>query len=155
MSVPDSAQLRKNTLPLWGLLLALCAIACNAGFFLSIPLQGGIAWLSLLFAVVALILVAFGLWRAYGQPHIYGGKSKSLVLALIALLPIALSTYGFVQMRKLPSAAAATQVGQKAPDFTLPDTSAKPVSLDQLLAPASPGSAAPKAVLLIFYRGYW
>ena len=49
------------------------------------------------------------------------------------------------------------QVGQRAPDFTLADSTGRSVSLDDLLA-AEPGnlaSSGPKAVLLIFYRGYW
>jgi hypothetical protein len=157
--VPDAAELRKtahkNIAPWWGLLMAICAIGCNAAFFVSIPWQGAIAWLSLLFAALALVFLAVGLWRAYGQARVYGGKVLSVVLAVIALLPVGLSAVGFVATRKLPSAAAAPQVGQKVPDFTLPDTTGKPMSLDQLFAPASPGSQSPKAVLLIFYRGYW
>jgi peroxiredoxin len=48
-------------------------------------------------------------------------------------------------------------VGQQAIDFTLTDTSGQPVSLDQLFMPAAddPQATTPKAVLLIFYRGYW
>jgi len=158
-AVPDAIEPltkpRRNTAPWWGLLLATCAIGCNAGFFVSIPWQGAIAWLSLLFAAMALVFVAVGLWRAYGQAHVYGGKVLSVVLAVIALLPAGLSVFGFVETRRLPSAAAAPQVGQRVPDFSLPDTSGKVVSLDQLFAPASSESQAPKAVLLIFYRGYW
>jgi hypothetical protein len=157
--VPDAAEPpkkpRKNAAPWWGLLFAICAIGCNAGFFVTIPWQGTIAWLSLLFAAMALIFLAAGLWRAYGQARVYGGRVSSVVLFVIALLPVGLSAYGFVEARKLPSTAAAPQVGQKVPDFTLPDTAGQPVSLNQLLAPASPGSQPPKAVLLIFYRGYW
>ncbi|HZE25074.1 MAG TPA: hypothetical protein VE054_13850 [Blattabacteriaceae bacterium] len=74
----------------------------------------------------------------------------------------------------MPSSAAAPQVGQKVPDFTLADTSGNKVSLDQLLGKAdasvsasantATGQAIPvglstatptKAVLLVFYRGYW
>ena len=158
-AVPDAAELRKttrrNTAPWRGLLFATCAVGCNAGFFVTIAWQDAIAWLSLLFAAMALIFLAAGLWRAYGQGRVYGGRVSSVVLSVIALLPVGLSAYGFVEARKLPSAAAAPQVGQKVPDFTLPDTAGQPVSLDQLLAPASPGSRPPKAVLLIFYRGYW
>jgi hypothetical protein len=157
--VPDTAErrktTRKNTAPWWGLLLATCAFGCNAGFFVTIPWQGAIAWLSLFLAAMALVFLAVGLWRAYGQAGVYGGKVLSVVLAVIALLPVGLSAFGFVETRKLPSATAAPQIGQKVPDFTLADTSGKLVSLDQLLAPASAGSQAPKAVLLIFYRGYW
>ncbi len=157
--MPDAAEPRKehrkNTAPWWGLLFATCAVGCNAGFFLNIPWQGAIAWLSLLFAAIALIFLVAGLWRAYAQARVYGGKVLSVVIAVIALLPVGLSAFGFVEGRKLPSASVAPQVGQKVPDFTLPDTAGQPVSLDQLLTPASPGSQPPKAVLLIFYRGYW
>ncbi len=57
----------------------------------------------------------------------------------------------------LAAPARALEVGQKAPDFTLTDTSGQAVSLAQLLAnPIDAASGkAPKAVLLIFYRGYW
>jgi hypothetical protein len=101
-----------------------------------------------------------GLRLVIVRPKAYRGNVLSVVLAVIALVPAGLSVFGFVSTRKLPSAAAAPQVGQRVPDFTLSDISGKPVSLDQLLA-ASPASsaqgqtAAPKAVLLIFYRGYW
>jgi len=55
-------------------------------------------------------------------------------------------------------------VGQKVPDFTLADTNGNNVSLDLLLdkpnvpvvEPPDVGPATPtKAVLLVFYRGYW
>ena len=39
-------------------------------------------------------------------------------------------------------------------DFTLPDSTDQPVSLAQLFS-AAPGTAQPKALLLVFYRGYW
>jgi peroxiredoxin len=56
--------------------------------------------------------------------------------------------------KQLPASRGAPQVGQKAPDFTLKDTSEKPVALSELLSTPVNGSK-PKGVLLVFYRGYW
>ncbi len=47
------------------------------------------------------------------------------------------------------------RVGQKAPTFTLVDSDGETVSLAQLLSGTGQRSDPPKAVLLIFYRGYW
>ena len=44
--------------------------------------------------------------------------------------------------------------GQSWQPFTLPDSSGELTSLSQLFA-ASADSSPPKAVLLVFYRGYW
>jgi hypothetical protein len=161
--MPDAVQRRKNTAPWGGLLFAIGAVGCNLAFFLNSPLQGVLPWLSLLFAVLALIFLVTGLRRAFGQAQVYRGKALSVVLTVIALLPVGFTVFVFVGARKLPNSTASPQVGQKVPDFTLPDTSGKLVSLDQLLGPlpspnssaSSSESRAPKAVLLIFYRGYW
>jgi peroxiredoxin len=45
-------------------------------------------------------------------------------------------------------------VGEKAPDFTLPDQDGKPVKLSAVLSESEGPKNAP-ALLLIFYRGYW
>jgi hypothetical protein len=160
-AMPDAMQRQKNIAPWWGFLFALGAIGCNAAFFVSPPLQGALPWLSVLFAVLALVFLAAGLRRAFGQAHVYRGKVLSVVLTVIALFPLGITAFAFVKARELPSSTAAPQVGQRVPDFTLSDTSGEPVSLDQLLAPTGSASTsqsqaqAPKAVLLIFYRGYW
>jgi hypothetical protein len=153
--MPDTTQERKNVAPWWGLLFALTSVGCNAAFFVNAPLQAVVPWLSLLFAAVALVFLVMGLRLAIVYPKVYRWRVLSIVVAVIALLPAGLTVLAFVGTRKLPSADAAPQVGQKVPDFALTDTSGKPVSLDQLLAPSTSQAQAPKAVLLIFYRGYW
>ena len=152
--MPDANARRRNVAPLWGLVFAIGAIGCNIAFFASPRLQGALPLLGLLFAALALTFLVAGLWRAFGRPQVYRGRVPSVVLSVVALLVIAVTAFAHVSARRLPGSTAAPQVGQRVPDFTLSDTSGKPVSLDQLLA-ASSGSPAPKAVLLIFYRGYW
>jgi len=152
--MPDLTQRRKNIAPWWGLLFALGALGCNVALFVGSSAQAALPLLSLFFALIAAIFLVIGLRRAFGRSQVYSGKALSVVLTVVALLPIALTAFAFVMSRKLPSSTAAPQVGQRVPDFTLADTSGKPVSLDQLLS-ATSGVQAPKAVLLIFYRGYW
>ena len=50
-------------------------------------------------------------------------------------------------LRKSGIAARVPKVGQRAPDFTLPDANGKPVSLSGLLARGP--------VVLSFFRGRW
>jgi hypothetical protein len=164
--MPDGSQRRNNVAPWWGLLFAMVALGCNAAFFVGAPFQAAITWLSLLLAAVALVFLVTGLTRAFRPPGLYRGRALTVLLSVITLCLAGLSTIGFVGARKLPGATAAPQVGQRVPDFTLSDTSGKPESLDQLLGASSAtssglpsgeafSSSAPRAVLLIFYRGYW
>ncbi|HET9363530.1 MAG TPA: hypothetical protein VFP71_00945, partial [Candidatus Angelobacter sp.] len=94
---------------------------------------------------------------------------SSSILGVLALLICGLGIFIWVHARELPASSGAPHVGQKAPDFTLSDSNGNKVSLAQLLAPVqstdqagnagAPNSPAAnssqKAVLLIFYRGYW
>ena len=178
--MPEISERRRNLAPWAGLFLGLVAILSNAAFFVAIPGQRAIPFLSWTLAVIALCFAAMGVMRAFRQPQIYGGKVSSSVLGVVSLLLFALVVLSSVGARKLPGSAGAPQPGQKAPEFTLADTSGNKVSLGQLLGEASSADAsagdasamasagatvaggtssvvgsAPKAVLLIFYRGYW
>jgi hypothetical protein len=148
---------RRNAAALWALLLAIAALSVNFVFFANPPLQAALPWLAILLAVAALVMLAVGLRRAIVLSQIYSGKVLSIVLAVITLIISAANVYIFFHARALPDSIAAPQVGQQLPDFTLADTNGQSVSLDSLFAamPGDPSSAAPKAVLLIFYRGYW
>lgn len=161
-------------MPWIALLLALAAMLSNAGFFMALPGQRAIAWLSVILAIAALVCAAVGIMRAFRRPQVYGGKVSSSILGVLSLLICGLVAFGSIHSRDLPSSAAAPQVGQKVPDFTLADTNGNKVSLGQLLGtaaappsasansssaaatPVSMSTATPtKAVLLVFYRGYW
>jgi hypothetical protein len=138
------------------LLLGIGALSVNFVFFANPPLQAALPWLGLLFGIAALIALIFSLRRAFAQSQISRGKWLSIVLGILTLLSTGASVFAFYHARELPSSTAAPQVGQKVPDFTLTDTSGTSISLESLLASfGDSSSAAPKAVLLIFYRGYW
>jgi hypothetical protein len=80
------------------------------------------------------------------------------VFTAVSSLLLVFSCLAFYGARQIPQADAAPHVGQRAPDFELKDTSGRNISLAQLLAEpldASQTGSRPKAVLLVFYRGYW
>jgi hypothetical protein len=152
--VPDTAKFRRNS-SLWlALIFAVAAVLCNLLFFLRSPAQSAIPWLSLALAVAALLFLALGVKNVFTQPRPIAAKIFASTLALIALVISAGAIAFFYGARAIPASAEAPQLGQVAPDFTLPNTTGAAVSLDTLFSP-TPGAAAPKAVLLIFYRGYW
>jgi hypothetical protein len=152
----DAAK-RWNTAVLWALLVAICALATNFVFFLRPPMQATLPWINLVLTLAALVLLGVGLRRAIAHWQNYRSKALSIVFSVLALTFAGASLFTFSHARALPSATAAPQVGKKLSDFTLEDTSGQQVSLDSLFQSptADASSPAPKAVLLIFYRGYW
>jgi hypothetical protein len=132
-------------------------VLCNFIFFLNPPLQSAIPLLSLVLAVAALVFLGLGVKLLFTQPRGIAGRFFGTFVVLVALLFSAGSIFGFFHARALPPSADAPQIGQKAPEFALTDTNGQSVSLAPLFAPV-PGdvsAVAPKAVLLVFYRGYW
>jgi len=90
--------------------------------------------------------------------HQPGGKFMNRYkLAAWLTIIVALATAGFVRAQaqlgpkdsaKLPAAdLTRLKVGDEAPDFTLEDQDAKPVTLSSY--------RGKKSVVLVFYRGYW
>jgi len=118
---------------------------------------GLLNWISLLAPVVAVACFVVALRRAFAQPAIYRGKVTASVLGSFALLVLAGAVFLFVHARDIPPSSSAPRVGQKAPEFVLANTSGQNISLNQLLSLPIDSSTGkpPKAVLLIFYRGYW
>jgi hypothetical protein len=154
---------RKWNWALWsGFVVCISAPVSFLFFFVNFPATRDFPWASLLLFGLAAILLIVGLRRAYGQAESYRGKVFGPILAVLSVALFALFVFGaFIESRRLPASHGAPQVGQKAPDFELTDTSGKSVKLSELLiAPSNPASPAasspgPKGVLLVFYRGYW
>src|SRR5882724_7384714 len=84
--MPETTNRQRNWAPWFGLLLALVALLSNAGFFLGLPGQRAIAWLSVALAIAALVCAAVGIMRAFRQPQVYGGKVSSSILGVVSLL---------------------------------------------------------------------
>lgn len=143
---------------LWaGFLLCLLAFPSYLFFFAKFPVTRDFPWANFLMIAAGLVLLASGLVRAFRQPAQYRGRIAGPILGVFGLaLGGLFAFFVFHASKQLPPSAGAPRVGQKAPEFTLPDTSHQPVSLASLLAQALPGTQTPpKGVLLIFYRGYW
>lgn len=148
--------LRANAVLWYGLIITLFGIATEFLYFLRLPpaINRLLPWVNLLVPAIGLICLAIGLARAFGQPERCRGKIWGTVVTLIALVLFAGNVVLFRHTRDVPKSAGAPQVGQHLADFTLADSSGEATSLAQLFASLG-DSARPKAVLLIFYRGYW
>ncbi len=157
--MPEIVDRKPNRAPWMAFLFTLVAIGLNAAIFFVAQGTRALLWLGVLAGLVALVYGFMGVRRAFGRPQLYGGKVSSSIFGVLALLMCGLMAFAWFGARAMPASAGAPHIGQKAPEFTLADTQGNKVSLSQLLghADATGGSSAapPKAVLLIFYRGYW
>ena len=146
---------RKRTFAPWvGLLLTVLGALSNGLPFIGFP-AAPVPWISLLLSLIGFAVVLLGLWRAFGQSTVYKGKLSGSIAAAFSVLFLAGAIAFFWSARHIPAeSAAAPRVGQRVPDFTLPDSSGRSVSLTQLFS-GSAGKEPPKALLLVFYRGYW
>jgi len=146
---------RRNFLPLAGFLICGIAFVSYPTFFARFPATRDVPWASWLLFVLGFALLGAGLARAFRQREIYRGRILGPILGVLSVAFLGLFLYmTLVYARQLPASAGAPQVGEKAPDFTLPDTQGRPVRLSDLLG-AESGGAPGHWVLLIFYRGYW
>ena len=149
----DAIKKQANSALWLGLVITVLGILSNLLYFSKVP-AAALPWLNLTLPAIGLIFLLIGVVRAFGQSQIYRGKIWGSIAAVLAVLFLAASAWLFVLVRSVPHSAGAPQVGQRVPDFTLSDSHGQPVALAQLFA-ASPGMPEPKAVLLVFYRGYW
>ena len=146
---------RKRTLAPWmGLLLTVLGALSNGLPFIGFP-AAPVPWIGLLLSLIGFVVVLLGLWRVFGQSTVYRGKLSGSIAAAFSFLFLAAAMLYFWGARHIPAeSTAAPQVGQVVPDFTLPDTTGHSVSLSELFS-GSAGTEPPKALLLVFYRGYW
>jgi hypothetical protein len=141
--------------PLWAGFLFVLAGFLSFSFFAQFPSTRDFPWVNLLLFCVGGILLVAGLVRAFGRPQLYRGKIFGPILAVLSLLAFGFFAYGiFYLARQLPASTGAPRIGQKAPEFNLPDQNGKPVALNDLLSPSAANGKS-NGALLIFYRGFW
>jgi hypothetical protein len=148
-----------------GFALVLAGIISYPTFFIRFPATRDFPWANLLLLTVAAAMLAAGVWRAFKRPEAYRGKVSGSILASLSVLLIGLFLATiFYFSRQLPASRGAPQVGAIAPDFTLPDSTGRSVTLSSLLnspfgtndwPAAAAGSDKTAGAVLIFYRGYW
>jgi hypothetical protein len=153
MDMPDAAQEPSNGALWLGVLLTVLALVGNVLPLVTL-LPVAFTWLVAAISALGAIFLVLGLVRTFRRPQPHRGKMWGSVVAVLSLLLCVGSAMFILFARHLPRSAGAPQVGQRVPEFTLTDSTGQNVSLSQLLAGA-PGATPPKAVLLVFYRGYW
>lgn len=144
---------RKWNWPIWiGFIVAVGGLF-SYEFFAQFPVTRDFPWANLLLFGIGTALLIVGLFRAFGRPQYYRGKIFGPIFSAVALLLFAFFCYEiFYMLRQVPASSGAPRVGQKAPDFILLDQNGSPVGMGDLLrGPSGP----PKAIALIFYRGFW
>jgi AhpC/TSA family len=132
-----------------GLIICIFAFGSFPLIFGQLSLTRDAPWISFIFFAVGLIFVVIGLRRAFAVGRGKLSKVSASLLAVFSMLALVFFIFAaYVASTWLPKSSGAPQVGQKAPDFSLADSSGKQVSLSALLTDK-------KKVLLVFYRGYW
>jgi len=139
---------RKWNWPLWvGFTLAIGGLF-SYEWFAQFPITRDFPWATLLIFGIGAVLLLVGLFRAFGRPQLYRGKVFGSIFTVLALMLFAFFSYEiFYVLKQVPLSAQAPRIGEKAPEFTLPDQNERQVALADLLSP--------NGAILIFYRGYW
>ena len=148
---------RRWNLSVWfGFLVVLAAFFTYPAFFVRFPATRDIPWVNLLIFGAGLVLIGTGVRRAFREPALYRGRISGTILGVLGVGVLGLFCFGTMYYaRQLPASLGAPKVGQKAPDFTLPDKDSNPVTLSKILESGATAGDRPNGVLLVFYRGYW
>lgn len=151
-------NVRRFNWPLWvGLLLTIAGAFSYILVFVWFPVTRDFPWANLLIFAIAGVLLFAGIRRGFAsdRPHPTRSKIFTSLVAVFSFGVIALFIFSiFIAARWLPASTGAPHVGQKAPEFSLQDSTGKQVTLAELLSTPVNGGP-PKSVLLLFYRGYW
>lgn len=148
--------LKRFNWQIWvGFLITFGGLLSFPLFFVLYPVTRDFPWANFLLIAVAVVFLFLGIKRAFKPDRSKKSKALASILATLSVAAIGLFLFSFfILAKQLPASKGAPQVGQKAPDFSLADTTGRQVSLSELLSTQTGGNQ-PKGVLLVFYRGYW
>jgi hypothetical protein len=140
----------RRNFTIWaGFAIVIVALVSYIPVFTLFPVTRDTPWANYLLFLLGGGLLAVGVRRAFRDPHRYRGKIAGSILAVLSVLLFGLFVGIIVYAGKqIPSAVSALRPGQPAPPFVLQDIAGKPVASSELLK-------GHRAVLLVFYRGYW
>ena len=141
---------RRWNFAIWaGFAFVITALVSYIPLFALFPATRDVPWVNYLLFLVGGFLLAIGIRRAYRDPERYRGKISGSILAGLSLALVALFVFGVAYASKqIPSSKTALRLGSVAPSFTLVDAAGKQVKSSDLLRDH-------RAVVLVFYRGYW
>ena len=139
---------RRNILNWTGFAIVLIALLSYIPFFALFPATRDIPWANYLLFLIGGALLTVGVRRAFRDPARYRGRISGSILAVLSVLLFAFFVVSVTYFSRQIPAGTALSVGQKAPGFVLLDTAGKQVASADLLKNH-------RALVLIFYRGYW
>ena len=141
---------RHWNVPIWaGFAIVIVALVSYTPIFAVFPVTRDVPWANYLLFLLGGGLLAVGLRRAFRDPEQYRGKISGSILAALSVFLLGFFVVGTGYLTKqIPSAERALHPGQPAPPFVLQDIAGKQVASSELLK-------GHRAVVLVFYRGYW
>jgi hypothetical protein len=132
-----------------GFAIVIVALVSYIPIFALFPVTRDIPWANYLLFLLGDGLLAVGVRRAFRDPEHYRGKISGSALAVLSVLLFGFFLGSILYFAKqIPSAESALRPGQPAPPFVLQDIAGKQVASSELLK-------GHRAVVLVFYRGYW
>jgi hypothetical protein len=141
---------RHWNVPIWaGFVIVIVALVSYIPIFAVFPVTRDVPWANYLLFLLGGGLLGVGVRRALRDPEQYRGKISGSILAVLSVLLLGFFVVGTVYLTKqIPSAERALRPGQPAPPFVLQDIAGKQLASSELLK-------SHRAVVLVFYRGYW
>jgi hypothetical protein len=146
----DRLVKRHWNVPIWaGFAVVIAALVSYIPIFAVFEVTRDVPWANYLLFLLGGGLLAVGVKRAFQDPEHYRGKISGSILAVLSVLLCGFFVGSILYFAKqIPSAERALRPDQPAPPFVLQDTTGKQVASSDLLK-------GHRAVVLVFYRGYW